>query len=91
MLLYPATLITRFIPAFFTEGYQQGFSAPWTTSTSLEADSNVNAYGLGNEIVFKTEESKNLSRIDEDTFPMKESGIKSKQQVREVTLHILIQ
>ena len=91
MLLYPATLITRFIPAFFTEGYQQGFSTPWTIPASLDADSNVNAYGLGNEIGFNSEESKNFSSIDEDTFPMNESGIKSKQQVREVTHHILIQ
>ena len=91
VLLYPAILITRFIPAFFTEGYQQGFSTPWTTPTSLEADSNVNPNGLGNEIGFNTDESKNFSSIDEDTFSMNESGIKSKQQVREVTFHILIQ
>ena len=80
VLLYPATLITRFIPAFFTEGYQQGFSTPWTTPTSLEADLNVNPYGHGNEIGFNTEASKNFSSIDEDTYPMNESGIKSKQQ-----------
>ena len=75
VLLYPAILITRFIPAFFTEGY------PWITPTTYEAVSS--ATSLGNEIGFSTEDGIKVSSLDEDT-PPNDSGIISKQQVRPI-------
>ena len=88
VLLYPTTLITRFIPAFFTEGYQQGSNSPWITPSRYVADSIANAPAISNKIGISTEDGKKVSILDEDTSP-NDSGIKSKKKVRKIQSWIL--
>ena len=73
MLLYPTTLITRFIPAFFTGGQEQGFNTRAILNTSAVA-ANVKDMSLKNQVGLGTQSPTNISGLIEDAQVKNESG-----------------
>ena len=67
VLLYPTTLITRFIPAYFTDGYEQGFKTraiPKTTALAAQ----VKDKSLRNQVGLSTQSATNISGLVEDAL-----------------------
>ena len=76
MLLYPTTLITRFIPAYFTDGYEQGFKTraiPKTTALAAQ----VKDKSLRNQVGLSTLSATNISGIVEDALQF---GVKNESE-----------
>ena len=65
VLLYPTTLITKFIPAFFTEGQQQqGLKISQTTNGNLTVASGISASISRNQVRLSIHVGKKMSHLN---------------------------
>ena len=67
MLLYPTTLITRFIPAFFTDGQELGFNTRAILNTYAVA-ANAENMSLRNQVGLRIPNNTNISGTGEDAL-----------------------
>ena len=75
VLLYPTTLITRFIPAFFTGGQEQGFNTRAILNTSA-VSANVKDMSLRNTVGLRTQSATKTSGSAEDSLRLEvENGL----------------
>ena len=65
MLLYPTTLITKFIPAFFTDGQQQpGLNISQTTNGNLTVASGISASISRNQVRLSIHVGKKMNHLN---------------------------
>ena len=67
MLLYPTTLVTRFIPAYFTGGYLHGFNTSKATSHNLKLAPLASTPKVRNQVGISTQGVRYVGGVVEDT------------------------